>query len=163
VDLHGLQGENLPHHGLHHELQGKTLCSGISSTSSPLLVHWLCCLQSCFSHVVSLLPPAAIAVAQQFPPTHLCYHRGSTTITDGFGLGQWQVHLGPGCHWLHRWWGKLLEDSHRNHPCSPPATKILPCKPNTARSDSKPIAFTRLMVQRSPIFSNPYVSSILMQ
>jgi len=35
VDLHGLQGINLPHHGLHHELQGKTLCSGISSTSSP--------------------------------------------------------------------------------------------------------------------------------
>jgi len=34
VDLHGLQGENLPHHGLHHELQCKTLCSNISSTSS---------------------------------------------------------------------------------------------------------------------------------
>jgi len=35
VDLHGLQGNNLPHHGLHHELQGKVLCSGISSTPSP--------------------------------------------------------------------------------------------------------------------------------
>jgi len=35
VDLPGLQGDSLPHHGLHHELQGKTLCSGISSTSSP--------------------------------------------------------------------------------------------------------------------------------
>jgi len=39
VDLHGLQGDNLPHHGLHHELQGKTPCSGVSSTSSPLLLH----------------------------------------------------------------------------------------------------------------------------
>jgi len=39
VDLHGLQGDNLPHHGLHHGLQGKSLCSGISSTSSPLLLH----------------------------------------------------------------------------------------------------------------------------
>jgi len=29
------QGDNLPHHGLHHELQGKILCSDISSTSSP--------------------------------------------------------------------------------------------------------------------------------
>jgi len=34
VDLHGLQGNNLPHHGLQHELQGKSLCSNISSTSS---------------------------------------------------------------------------------------------------------------------------------
>jgi len=39
MDLHGLQGDSLPHHGLHHKLQGKTLCSGISSTSSPLLLH----------------------------------------------------------------------------------------------------------------------------
>jgi len=36
VDLHGLQGNNLPHHG-EHESQGKALCSGILSTSSPLL------------------------------------------------------------------------------------------------------------------------------
>jgi len=35
VDLHGLQGDNLPHHGLSHELQGKTLCFSICSTSSP--------------------------------------------------------------------------------------------------------------------------------
>jgi len=39
MDLHGLQGDSLPHHGLHHELQGKTLCSGFSNTSSPLLLH----------------------------------------------------------------------------------------------------------------------------
>jgi len=35
VDLYGLQGDNRPHHGLHHELQGKSLCSSISSISSP--------------------------------------------------------------------------------------------------------------------------------
>jgi len=39
VDLHGLQGDNLPHHGLHHKLQGKTLCSSVSSTSSHLLLQ----------------------------------------------------------------------------------------------------------------------------
>ena len=39
----------------HHELQRKTLCSGISSTSSPLLLHWPWCLQNCFFHIVSLL------------------------------------------------------------------------------------------------------------
>ena len=55
MDLHGLQGNNMPHHGLHYGLQGKNLCSGISSTSSPLLIHRPWCLQSCFSHIVSLL------------------------------------------------------------------------------------------------------------
>jgi len=35
MDLHGLQRDSLPHHGLHHELQGKDLCFSISSTSSP--------------------------------------------------------------------------------------------------------------------------------
>ena len=35
MDLHGLQQDHLPHHGLHHALQGKTLCSSVSSTSSP--------------------------------------------------------------------------------------------------------------------------------
>jgi len=34
VDLHGLQGHSLPHHGRHHELQGH-LCSSAWSTSSP--------------------------------------------------------------------------------------------------------------------------------
>jgi len=34
VDLHVLQADSLPHH---HMLQGKTLCSGISRTSSPSL------------------------------------------------------------------------------------------------------------------------------
>jgi len=35
VDLHELKGNNLPHHGLHHKLQGKALCSVILGTSSP--------------------------------------------------------------------------------------------------------------------------------
>ncbi|KAK4826200.1 hypothetical protein QYF61_006144 [Mycteria americana] len=34
INLHGLQGDSLPHHGLHHGLQGN-LCSGAWSTSSP--------------------------------------------------------------------------------------------------------------------------------
>jgi len=35
MDLHGLQGNNLPCHGLRHKLQGKALCSDISGTSPP--------------------------------------------------------------------------------------------------------------------------------
>ncbi|KAK4810966.1 hypothetical protein QYF61_014438 [Mycteria americana] len=38
VDLHGLQGDSLPHQVLHHGLQGN-LCSGAWSTSSPSLLH----------------------------------------------------------------------------------------------------------------------------
>jgi len=38
VDLHGLQGHSLPHHGLLYGLQGN-LCSGAWSTSYPLLLH----------------------------------------------------------------------------------------------------------------------------
>ena len=34
MDLRGLQGHSLPHHGLQHELQRKTFCSSVSSTSS---------------------------------------------------------------------------------------------------------------------------------
>jgi len=35
MDIHGLQGDNLPHHGLHHELQGRALSSSVLCTSSP--------------------------------------------------------------------------------------------------------------------------------
>jgi len=38
--LHGLQGDNLLHHGLHHGLQGN-LCSGGWSTSSPSILTGL--------------------------------------------------------------------------------------------------------------------------
>jgi len=34
VDLHGVQGDSLPHHGLHHRLHGN-LCSGTWSNFSP--------------------------------------------------------------------------------------------------------------------------------
>ena len=34
----------------------------------PLLLHWPWCLQSCFSHIISLLSPAEVAVVQGFFP-----------------------------------------------------------------------------------------------
>ena len=73
-------GVNLPHHGLHHKLQGKALCSDISSTSSPLLLHWPWCLQCCFSHVISLLSLLLSHCRFFFFPflnmlSQRCYHR----------------------------------------------------------------------------------------
>ena len=53
VDLHGLQGNNLPRHGLLLGLQEKNLCSGAQSIS--LLFTDFSVLQSCFSHRVSLI------------------------------------------------------------------------------------------------------------
>jgi len=47
----------------------------------------------------------------------MCCLRG---ITDGLGLGQRQVCLGGGWHWLYRTWGKMLATFRRRHPCSPP-------------------------------------------
>jgi len=41
VDLHGLQGDSLPHHGLLHRLQGN-LCSGTWSTSSTSFFTGVC-------------------------------------------------------------------------------------------------------------------------
>jgi len=38
VDLHRMQGDSLPHHGLLHKLQGN-LSSGTSSTSSPFFTN----------------------------------------------------------------------------------------------------------------------------
>jgi len=70
MEFHGLQGHSLPHHGLHHELQAKVLCSGVSNTSFPLLLHCPSCLLS-FSHIVSLL--SLTAVPPQFFPPLLSY------------------------------------------------------------------------------------------
>jgi len=131
MDLHGLQGDNLPHHGLQHDLQGKSLCSGISSTCSlsPLLLHWPWCLRSCHSHIISLLSLQCCFTAVFSPLLTI-------TIADGLGLGQWRVCRGVGWHWLYQTWGKLLAASHRSHRYTlpPTATKTLPCKPITRLS-----------------------------
>ena len=48
VDLHGCRGTTCLTMVFHHKLQGNTLCSGISSISCPLRLHWPSCLQSSF-------------------------------------------------------------------------------------------------------------------
>ena len=68
-----------------------------------------------------------------FSPSQICYPRGATTIADGLRLGQWRVCHGVGWHWLHQTQGQLPAASHRSHPCSLPATKTLPCKPDAVR------------------------------
>ena len=54
VVLHGLQGDSLPHHGLLQRLQGNL----VPGAPHSLLLHRPWCLQSCFLHVFSLLPPS---------------------------------------------------------------------------------------------------------
>jgi len=68
---------------------------------------------------------------QFFSPSEIHYPRGATTIADWLGLGQQQVRLRAGWHWLYQTLGKLLAASHRSHPYSPPTTKTLPRKPIT--------------------------------
>jgi len=125
MDLHVLQGDNLPHHGLHHELQG--ISAQASGAPPPLLLHRPRCLQSCFSPIISLLSPAAVSFPPSLPSIH--YPRSTTTISDGPSPGQQRVRLGASWHWLYRIHGKLLAAPHRSHPCSPlPLPK--PCHAN---------------------------------
>jgi len=116
MDLHGLQGDSLPHHGLHHELQ-RNLCYGTWSTSSPSFTDLDIC------RVFSLTYPYSSLPSQFSSPSYIPYHRGATTTADCLGLGQWQVHLGAGWHWLYQTSGKLLASSHRSHTCRAPLTK----------------------------------------
>jgi len=65
MDLQGLQGDSLPHHGLHHGLQGN-FCSSTWSTSllsffTDLGVHRVVPLTYCHS-------PPIVAVVQNFHP-----------------------------------------------------------------------------------------------
>jgi len=130
MDLHGLQGDNLHHHGLQHKLQGKTLCSSISSTSSPSSSLTLVSAELLLS--IHLTPLSNCRLTAVFSSSSLiCYHRGTTTVADWLGLGQRWVRLRTGWHWLYQTWGKLLGASHRSHPYSPPTTKTLPRKPIT--------------------------------
>jgi len=66
LDLHGLQVDSLPHHGLHYMLQGN-LCSGTWSTSSP---SYFADLGVCrdFPHIFSFLSPSDIAIMPFFLP-----------------------------------------------------------------------------------------------
>jgi len=101
MDLHGLQGDNLPHHGLHHELQGKTLCSGVSSTSSTSFFTdaGVCRVVSFTSSHSSL---STTISPQFFLPLLKHYPRGATIVADWLGLGQQQVHLRARWHWLYQ-------------------------------------------------------------
>jgi len=75
VDLHGLQEDSLPHHGLHHGLQGKNLCSGAWSTSSSsfftdLGVCRVVSLASSHSSAVSpqVFPLVKYVITEALPP-----------------------------------------------------------------------------------------------
>jgi len=121
--------DSLPHHGLHHRLQGKSHCSSVWSTSCPPSALCLVSAELFLSH--SLTPLSPLPLHPRFSSL-LKYPRGAATVADRLGLGQWQVCLRAGWHRLHQTRGKILAASHRNHPYSRPATTTLPRKPVTA-------------------------------
>jgi len=108
VVLHGLQQNNLYHHGL------RNFCSSAWSTSSPSLFTDLV-----FCRVVSLTyPHSSLPAAVLFTLSSICYHRDATNISD------WNQ--------LYPTSGQLLVSAHGRHSCSPlPTTKTLPPKLNT--------------------------------
>ena len=71
INLHGVQGDSLPHHGLPHGLQGN-LCSGAWSTSSPsfftdLGVCRVVSLTYSLSHILSPLSSCNCCCTVTFP------------------------------------------------------------------------------------------------
>jgi len=119
LDLHGLQGDNLPHHGLHHELQGKTLCSSILSTSSPLLPTDLgvCRLVSLTSSHSSLFT----AVSPQFFLSFLKYAIPEVLPPSliGLALASGRSVLEPADTGLIRHGVSFSQLLRESHPCSP--------------------------------------------
>jgi len=115
----GCRGHNLPHHGLHHELQGKTLCCSILSTSSPSFFTDLgvCRVVSLTSSHSSL---STAVFPQFFSPFLNMLSQRHYHHADWLGLGQQRIHHGDGWHWLYQTWGKLLAASHRSHRYKPP-------------------------------------------
>ncbi|KAK4810648.1 hypothetical protein QYF61_007385 [Mycteria americana] len=120
VDLHGLQGDSLPHHGLHHELQGN-LCPGAWSTSSSSFFTDLgvCRVVSLtYSHssfpaavVQQFLPLLKYVITEALPPSLM----GSALASSGSVLEP--AGIGHGGNFWH-----LLTEAT---PVAPPATKTL--------------------------------------
>ena len=115
----------------------------------PLLLHWLWCLQSCFSPIVSLLSPATIAVRQGFfallkyiIPEELPLSLMGLALASG---GSVLEPVGVGSIG-HR--GNLRQLLTEATPVAHPTTKTLPCKLNTvSRSFSQKIAWWILIIQ----------------
>ncbi|KAK4810711.1 hypothetical protein QYF61_007685 [Mycteria americana] len=91
MDLHGLQGDNLHHHGLHHRLQGN-LCSGTWITSSPSFFTDL-------GHLVQ-------------PPCHRQGHLQLNQVTQSPVQPDLECFRGWGLHYLS---GQPVPVSHHPH------------------------------------------------
>jgi len=117
VDLHGVQGDNPPHHGL----------SSQAGREDSLLWH--------LEHLFPLPSSLTLVTAELFlshhltPLSQLPSHRrffffpflnmlsqSTTIVADWLGLGQQRVRLRASWHWLYQTWRKLLAASHRSHP-----------------------------------------------
>jgi len=119
VDLHGLQGDNLPHHGSLHWLQ-VNLCSSTWSTSFFTDLGVCKVVSLTYSHSI-----LSSAVAQHFS-SFLKYFIPEVLTTSLMGsafASSWN------CLCLTQ--GQLLVSSHRSHLCSPSPTETLLHKPNT--------------------------------
>jgi len=126
VDLYGLQGHSLPHHGLLHRLQGY-LCSGIWSTSS---LSFFTDLGVCRATSLTFFSTLSLAVAAQhfLPVLGYIITEVLPTLQTGSALasGRSAAELaGTGFVQL----GVAPAVFSQKPPLQPPAT--LPCKPNT--------------------------------
>lgn len=98
-NLHGLQGDNQPHHG--HRGISVLAAGATPPPSSPPLVL----AELLLSHILTSLSRCSGAVFFFPSPT------GAITIINGLSLGQWWAHLGARWNYLHWAWTKLLTEA----------------------------------------------------
>lgn len=118
-------GAQVPHHGLHQELQGN-LSSSLGFTD--LGVFRAACFL--FSHI-SVLAGGSVAI---FTLSEI-YSRVATSGADWPSFGHRQVHPVSGGNWFCLTLGRFLVSSNRNHSFSASTTKTLLWKPNTQIQD----------------------------
>ena len=131
VVLHGLQGNNLPHRGLHYELQGKSLCSDILGTSSPPPSLILVSAKSFPSHRLALLSNHHLTQRFFLPFLKYIITEALPPWLTGLSLGSSGSVLEPANTGFIKHRGSFSQTLTEDTPIAPPATKTLQHKPIT--------------------------------
>lgn len=133
----------LPHAGLYSGLQG--ISAAASGSPHSLSSHWPRLLWGSFTHVFSLLSDCCCAQCISHIIKWIHYARGAATLggrhsTNGLGLGQQQIHLGPGWHWLCWACRRPLAASQKPTPGAPPLPKLYHTNPVHRKRSSAPLS-----------------------
>lgn len=109
--LHGLQGDNLCHQGLHHGLQENLYSGSWRNSSCSLFTDFGICRTLPLKFYQSFCTAF-------FSPFQICHHGGTISTVNRLTSDQQQIRLRAGWNWQHPTRGHLVSPC-RTHPCSP--------------------------------------------